>query len=209
MNNLGDMYATGAGITRSKKDATKYFRLAAERGSHYAKLKLDTYYTAETEVDHDEGMRLLRLSAYEERVVQAQFMLGNMLYDGANEEKDLEEAAKLLRMAADQGSPEGQLGLGLCLLDGRGIEQDTCHARILIHRAAEQNNAGAQCQLGVIYSTGIDVPQDKAEAVSKVVPSFSRARSPRGSVKAWVLLSERIWCGARQQGGHQMVSLSR
>ena len=51
-------------------------------------------------------------SAAEQGLVEAQFMLGDMLYHGEGVEKNCTEAVQWFRLAAEQGDARAQLNLG-------------------------------------------------------------------------------------------------
>ena len=55
--------------------------------------------------------------------VRAQYMLG-VLQEGIGVAKDLEEAVRLYRLAADQGHADAQNGLGICYRKGIGVAKD-------------------------------------------------------------------------------------
>lgn len=83
-------------------------------------------------------------------------------YGGAP--KDVEEALRWLRQAAEQGSPEGQWQLGFAYVDGEGVVQDTEEAAKWYRRAAEQNDPMGQVSLGYMYLEGNGVPKNRIEA---------------------------------------------
>lgn len=74
--------------------------------------------------------------------------------------QDYTEAAKLYRLAADQGTPVAQSNLGLMYQSGRGVPRSYPEAVMWFRRAADQGDAEAQSNLGVMYSEGQGLPQD-------------------------------------------------
>src|ERR1700722_14116171 len=69
--------------------------------------------------------------------------------------KDEEEAARLYKLAADQGNVGGQANLGLFYAHGRGgLAKDDLEAARLYKFAADQGHAAAQCNLGSFYEQG-------------------------------------------------------
>ena len=74
-------------------------------------------------------------------------------------------AAKLMRLAADQGKAKAQYNLGLLYKNGRGVTHDYKEAVKWYRLAADQGNASAQNNLGVAYEQGQCVTQDYKEAV--------------------------------------------
>ena len=79
--------------------------------------------------------------------------------------KDLAEAARWYRKAADQSLGEAQFNLGVMYDKGEGVPQDYAQAAEWYRKAADQSLGEAQFNLGVMYDKGEGVPQDYAEAV--------------------------------------------
>ena len=94
--------------------------------------------------------------------------------------RDMTEAVKWFRKAAEQNDPEAQYNLGFCYADnvavslinfvvpntsGKGVVKDKVETVKWFRKAAEQNYAKAQFILGVCYEDGEGVAKDYAEAV--------------------------------------------
>jgi len=75
------------------------------------------------------------------------------------------EAARLVRLAADQGDAHAQSNLGWLYANGRGVVQNDAEAVRWYRLAADQGRAHAQSNLGVLYRSGRGVAQNDAEAV--------------------------------------------
>ncbi len=71
-----------------------------------------------------------------------------MTQRGRGVKKDLEKAAALYQLAADNGNDDAQVNLGLLFEAGRGVKQDFVSAARMYRRALDRN-AGAQVNLGV------------------------------------------------------------
>ena len=68
-------------------------------------------------------------------------VIGSMVsLEGVAEEID--DAAVLLRAAAEQGNAEAQYNLGLMYLEGQGVKQDNVEAYAWIRTAAAQGRSG-------------------------------------------------------------------
>lgn len=80
------------------------------------------------------------------------------------EPPNFDEAAKWLRLAADQGDGGAQNNLGILYLNGEGVKQGDKEAVKLFRKAAEQGIASAQANLGSCYAQGRGVPQNWEEA---------------------------------------------
>ena len=97
--------------------------------------------------------------AYSETVLGAIYEFG---LRGAS--KDVVEAMKWFRKAAEQNFAPAQYEMGICFANGQGVEKDTVEAVKWYLRAAGQNLAVAQYNLGVCYRDGQGVVKDEEEA---------------------------------------------
>ena len=59
-----------------------------------------------------------------------------MYYNGMGVTKDLEEAAKWMDRAAQQGNVSAMTGLGICYYYGHGVKRDKNKGREWINKAA-------------------------------------------------------------------------
>ena len=96
---------------------------------------------------------------------QALVGLGLMHEYGRGVEKNLTEAVRWYRLAAEQGFARGQKNLGTMYEFGRGVEQNHKEAVRWYRLAAEQGYAQGQTSLGVMYENGTGVDQSSREAV--------------------------------------------
>lgn len=96
--------------------------------------------------------------------VAAQFLLGNMYYDGDGVAQNKQTAAAWVRLAAEQGYAEAQLALGVMYGEGEGVARDKQATAEWFRRAAAQGHTAAQLALGAMYSAGDGVAQDFREA---------------------------------------------
>ena len=83
---------------------------------------------------------------------------------GTGVTKDLTEAAKWMRKAAEQGNAIAQRSLGVMYADGSGVAKDDVEAANWWRKAAEQGYAGAQYQLAICYAQGLGTGQDSVQA---------------------------------------------
>jgi TPR repeat protein len=79
--------------------------------------------------------------------------------------KDMTEAARWYRKAAEAGDAEAALALGRMLRDGDGIESNSAEAARWLKVAADAGSAEAQYNLAQLYRDGSGVPADQAEAI--------------------------------------------
>ena len=91
--------------------------------------------------------------------------LANCYFCGNGVLKNLSEAVRLYRIAAEMGHSYSQFGLGMCLMRGEGVPYNPVEAIKWMKRAADAGDAGAQSKVGYALATGLGVPEDKAAAV--------------------------------------------
>ena len=118
--------------------------------------------------DHEKAVRWFRVSA-ELGEPAAQCMLGMRFQKGEGVEKDMAEAVKWYRRAAEESKLHAadraaQNNLGECYRKGEGVGQDYAEAVKWYRLAAENGYARAQNNLGKCYEDGTGVEQDYAEA---------------------------------------------
>ena len=88
------------------------------------------------------------------------YQLGRALNRGGKRE----EAAALIRAAAEEGYPAAQNDLGHLYENGRGVAKDEAEALRLYRLAAESGHALAFSNVGRFYWAGIAVGADRAQA---------------------------------------------
>ncbi len=91
-------------------------------------------------------------------------LLASNYHHGEGVPRDYEEAARLYRIAAEQGSAEAQRALGDMYERGLGVARSDFHAARWYRLAAKQGNADAQKSLGEMYYFGRGVARDFGEA---------------------------------------------
>ena len=74
------------------------------------------------------------------------------------------EAARYLRMAAEQDFASAQYNLGLLYLRGQGVDENHSEAAMWMHRAADGGDALSLSRLGTMYEYGRGVEQDAVTA---------------------------------------------
>ena len=95
----------------------------------------------------------------------AYYNLGNYNYFGCGSEKNLPEAARLFRIAAEMGDLDAQHNLGVCLERGEGVPRNPVEAFTWQKRAADAGHPEALCSVGVALLYGLGVPEDKPAAI--------------------------------------------
>ncbi|MAI97111.1 MAG: hypothetical protein CML37_00235 [Rhodobacteraceae bacterium] len=94
----------------------------------------------------------------------AAYTLGKMHYEGSGTLQSYQEAAKWMKLAADQGFGAASNQLGEMFEFGKGVLQDYQEAVKWYRLGAEQENASAQYNLGTMYDRGVGVSENDKEA---------------------------------------------
>jgi hypothetical protein len=79
----------------------------------------------------------------EEENSNAQFIIGEMYYNGLVVKEDRAEAAIWFRKAAEQGNAESQFVIGEMYYNGLGVKEDRAEAIIWLRKAAKQGHIRA------------------------------------------------------------------
>lgn len=86
----------------------------------------------------------------------AQFRDAEMLRDGRGVAKNMREAVRWTRKAADAGHAHAQCQMGLFYMNGLGVDKDEDEAVEWLNKAAAQNHVQAQYNLGIYYAKFTD-----------------------------------------------------
>ncbi len=82
----------------------------------------------------------------------------------AYDRNDLSTAARLYRVAAEQGHAQAQISLGMMYAFGRGVTRNANEAVKLYRLAAAQGEVHAHTLMGVMYEAGQGVDADLSKA---------------------------------------------
>ena len=138
----------------------------------------------------------------------AQFRYAEMLRDGRGVAKNMREAVRWTRKAADAGHAHAQCQMGLFYMNGLGVDKDEDKAIEWLNKAAAQNHVQAQYNLGIYYARFSDrnsrslamkwlneaVKQDYADAQYNLAKLYLNSQHP----------------ASREQGaGRRAISLLR
>ena len=97
-----------------------------------------------------------------------------MYRKGEGVPRDLAEAARFFRLAAEQGLANAQANLAGAYMHGLGVAVDYAAAMQLARRSADQGNAAGEFNVGVLYARGWGVPQDLRAATLWFVKAATR-----------------------------------
>ncbi|KAH3714156.1 hypothetical protein Pelo_19336 [Pelomyxa schiedti] len=144
----------------------EYLHRSASHGYCPALFILAQQCLRDVPVNTSEGLRLLRIGAVEKGDPSSQLELGCLLLEQGNSG----EAFRLLKLASDQGLPEGQNALAVCYSQRTPFASGCCGERNdqealrLWKLSADQGLAASQFMLGHCYMSGDIVPQDYESA---------------------------------------------
>ncbi|MBC8286952.1 MAG: sel1 repeat family protein [Nitrospinae bacterium] len=150
---LGMMYANGQGVPQDYKEAVKWYKLAANRGSRQAKTKI--YDLAVKSIP--QALQAL-IDDAENGVAEAQINLAIMREFGLVVSQDNQEALKWYQLIAEKEYHQA----GTDVLKS-AIQKDPEEVEKII-LDANKGIAKAQYTLGMMYANGQGVPQDQKEA---------------------------------------------
>lgn len=103
---------------------------------------------------------------YEKLTADELYEIANRLYSGTDGmEQDYDEAARVMKIAADKGNVLAQCDYGVYLINGDGVEKDEEEAFEYWKKSAESEFPPAMHKLGVCYFKGIcGAEQDNQKA---------------------------------------------
>lgn len=132
------------------KDALSFdnMKTQAEQGDATAQVRLSIYYTSN--ISMQGGFR--------------EGSLTNFLFP-EEARRNLIEAAKWCRLAAEQGHAGAQTSYALCCANGKGVMVDNVEAAKWLRKAANQGDMFGQYLLGNAYAKGAGVEKNLVQAV--------------------------------------------
>ena len=156
--NIGLVFFNGTdGVPENKKEAVKWYRMAAEQRFVVAQknLGLMHHFGKGAPQDDKEAVKWFRQAAEQGDVV-AQKNLGLMYDNGLGVTEDKTEAMNWYRMAAEQGDAGAQNNLATLLLINKPSKEDISNAKRYFELAFENGLGGgyAEASLGRHHFTG-------------------------------------------------------
>lgn len=117
--------------------------------------------------------------------LEAQFLLGRALLRGEGVPKDLPEAFRLLRPAAESGHAGAMGAYGFMLSRGLGTEKNEGAAIEWLRKSAALGVATSQLNLGIMTLKGLGTPQNTADGLALIEKAANA-----GQAEAMVRLAE-------------------
>ena len=121
---------------------------------------------------------------------EVEFERGRCFAKGDGVNKDMYEAVKWYRKAAERGYAPAQFSLGCCYHSGHGVDKNSAEAVKWIRKAAEQGIAVAQSYLAICYEQGDGVSMDKQESLK-----WYRKAADGGHAHSQYILGLCYWSG--------------
>ncbi|MBK6982960.1 MAG: sel1 repeat family protein [Betaproteobacteria bacterium] len=155
MLNVAESLFVGDGVQEDRREAMKWFRLAADKGEPRHQMRLGAILCIEPPPigNFSEGFDLV-LRAARRGLPEAQYFAAAELATGESVERNLAFAAEWYRKAAEGGLAEAQYNLGLMYADGEGVPKDTAMALKYLTLAAERGDILAMEVLSDAYERG-------------------------------------------------------
>lgn len=168
---LGDMYATGKGITHDANKAEEYYLKAADLNDDQAIDRLALLYLLQDgmAVDSDKTQNSIKTVKLFQRVAEkgnakAMYVLSLLYQNGFYVEADHDKAVEYLKKSADLKYPEAEYSMAYLYLSGMYVEKDYKKGIELMTSAANNGFPDAQNNIGMLYLKGELVPKDLKRA---------------------------------------------
>ena len=149
---LAEIFEEGTVVSRDINKAASYYIMAGNAGSMRSFVSAAEIY--EKSKNFPQAFKLYSKAAQSEKI--AAYKCGEYLYKGLGTAVNKAEAAKYLKVAAQQAIPNAQILLGDLYFKGDGVEKDANKALMLYKSAALKNNPAAMWNVGLIYIDGAE-----------------------------------------------------
>lgn len=161
---LGDLYASGLGVTADLDRAQQYWGQAAALGSLAAKISLKKIDPADLAKDPDPSLLADIKAGAEKGSPAAQYLQGVVCRDGVGAPADDAAAARWFKLAAAQGNADASVALAECYAKGRGVKRNLANAFARYEEAATAGNAAAALALAREYASNGYLGRNSAKA---------------------------------------------
>ncbi len=145
---LAEAYMYGLGTATNRKEAVRWYRVAAKSGDSDAQASLGLCLLRGWGCDKDVTAAIgWYTRAAEQKNLSAMNDLAFCRLHGIGVEKDEESGFALALEAAESGHAPAQALVGECYLEGIGVERNTIAAETWLYRAARLGNKRAKALL--------------------------------------------------------------
>jgi hypothetical protein len=178
------------------KEASRWLKLASERGAGGASTRLATYELNGKlgKPNIPEAIRLYRLGA-EQGDAEACFQLSSLYRDGSALPKDAVASAGWCRLAAERGLGVAQNEYGIMLVGGVGLTRNPVEAAQWFQKAAQQRIPAAIFNLAALLENGVGMAANGLEAL-RLYEAAARENHPGAQNRLAVLLQSGAITGA-------------
>lgn len=189
---IGELYERGLGVKRDPKEATKWYKIAADSGSRearfsYALKLLEGKYVPK---DKKKAAQLMKLAADAGHSV-AQFNYGQVLIEERPTTRGLGMALEYFEKAAAGGVADAYFAMAQIETRGVGLmEPDLAKARELLVKAARNGVDNAQIELAIWLANGRGGKQDM-----KAARAWFKLSAGKGNVIAQNRLARMLMLG--------------
>lgn len=191
LNNLGSLYYSGIGVSRSSAKAAILFEKAANLGNAEAAVNLGFILISGNGAEKNPSLAMDYFEkAAEAKNPTAEFMLGYAYYTGKLRPQNYAKAAPLIRDAATAGFDEAQYILALIYMNGLGYPQNYGNAVKNLKLAVSQGSVEAMMSLGNILALGEQYTKDVYTA--HVMFNLAAVRGAFGAADRRSILEEKM-----------------
>ncbi len=185
---MADLYDRGDGafddLQLALEEATKYYRIAFERGSLRGKAGYGRAILLGLGAPQDKARAIeLLTEAADAGDSLAQRVLGDSYARGFGVRQDPKAAFHWYKLSSENGLRSGQCDHAVCLLEGFGCQQNIQDGVRLLRLSANQGYSLAMVKLGELYEDGLGVPQDHRLSAQW----FRKAAEKKDPEGAWKL----------------------
>ncbi len=186
---LGEIYSRGLGVAVDPQEATRWYRMAAERGEPEAQFRYALTLLRDDPAS-SQARRLMAASA-EAGNTMAMFNHAQLLLTDRPGSTGQQAAYEFFLAAARRGVPDAQYAVAQYFAQGTApVEPDEAAARRWLQRAAERGFDTAQLELGAMMLEGIGGARD-LEAGFEWTARAART----GNIAAQAQLAKLYWGG--------------
>ncbi len=191
LNNLGSLYYSGIGVSRSPAKAAVLFEKAAKLGNAEAAVNLGFMLISGNGTKKNSS---LAMDYFEKAAAAknptAEFMLGYAYYSGKLRPRDYDKAAPLIKDAAAAGFDEAQYVLAQMYMNGLGFPQNYGNAVKNLKQAVSQGSVEAMMLLGNTLALGEKYTKDIYTA--HVMFNLAAVRGMPGAADRRSVLEEKM-----------------
>lgn len=167
---LGSLHEEGGGTAKSRDEAMRWYRLAAEQGQPEAMAALGRLLLQERGPEARESAWQWLRQAARMNDRDGQYHLGWLLAQQGAAQDDA-QACQLFLTAAEQGHVGAQVAIASHLLAGRGVAKDQKAATGWLARAAATQDPVANYLLGRVWQGGSEEDRAKAQKSYSIAAS--------------------------------------